>query len=220
MGRRWASAVTPAALQQELLHLLDANQVTKVTAWTNIGRQNTPQFPLEGMVTRHLSGPGGVIGFEMSTPGLRGQSGGPAFDAEGRVWGIQAATAHLDLNFDVDMQVVRQGVKKPVKESAILHVGHCMHVDVLKDFVRSHKVTSKKDKSRAPHAPWRRVTASGTPQTRNAPWRARAVEGSPLQVERARPASCFLASTLGAIDPSPRAVRLALVRAGLRSQGA
>ena len=109
--------------------------------WGQQGQEHTPRFPIEGMVTRHLLGPdGGVAGFELSTPGLRGQSGGPAFDTEGRVWGMQARTAHLDLAFDVDMQVVRQGDKRQVKDSAFLHVGHCVHVDVLKAFMREHGV--------------------------------------------------------------------------------
>lgn len=110
--------------------------------WVQQGREDTPRFPIEGMVTRHLLGPGGAVaGFELSTPGLRGQSGGPVFDTEGRVWGMQARTAHLDLAFDVDMEVVRDGTKKRVKDSAFLHVGHCIHLDVLKAFMREHGVT-------------------------------------------------------------------------------
>jgi hypothetical protein len=109
--------------------------------WTQQGQDHTPQFPIEGMVTRHLLGPGGdVVGFELSTPGLRGQSGGPAFDIEGRVWGMQARTAHLDLDFDVDMEVVREGHRRQIKDSAILHVGHCVGVEVLKAFMRDHGV--------------------------------------------------------------------------------
>lgn len=110
--------------------------------WVQQGREVTPRFPIEGMVTRRVLGPGGAVaGFELSTPGLRGQSGGPVFDAEGRVWGMQAQTAHLDLAFDVDMDVVRDGTKKRVKDSAFLHVGHCIHVDVLKAFMREHGVS-------------------------------------------------------------------------------
>ena len=109
--------------------------------WAQQGNQNSPQFPIEGMVTRYLVPAGAVVGFEMSTPGLRGQSGGPAFDTEGRVWGMQAATNHLDLDFDVDVEVVRAGEKKRVKDSAFLHVGHCVHVDVIKAFMREHGVT-------------------------------------------------------------------------------
>ena len=113
--------------------------------WTNKGRPLTPRFPIEGMVTRHLGNNGGVFGFELSTPGLRGQSGGPAFDADGRVWGMQFGTTHLDLDFDVDMEVFRNGRKKPVRESAFLHVGRCIHVDVLKEFMSEHKVRFRVD---------------------------------------------------------------------------
>ena len=109
--------------------------------WTTTGRSDTPRFPIEGMVTRHLVGPAGMVGFELSTPGLRGQSGGPAFDREGRVWGMQTATNHLDLDFDVDVDVLRNGQKRHVKDSAFLHVGHCVHVDVLKGFMRDKGVT-------------------------------------------------------------------------------
>ena len=109
--------------------------------WTTTGRMETPRFPIEGMVTRHLvDAENKVIGFEMSTPGLKGQSGGPAFDSEGRVWGMQAATAHLDLDFDVDQEVLRNGLKKRVKDSPFLHVGHCVHVNVLKSFMAQHGV--------------------------------------------------------------------------------
>jgi trypsin-like peptidase len=109
--------------------------------WTATGRAATPRFPLEGMVTRHLGdAQGTTFGIELSTPGLRGQSGGPAFDVDGKVWGMQAATNHLDLDFDVDMEVLRAGEKKRVKESALLHVGHCIHVDVLKQFMRDNGV--------------------------------------------------------------------------------
>jgi hypothetical protein len=115
--------------------------VSDSIGWTQQGQEHTPRFPIEGMVTRHLLGPdGALVGFELSTPGLRGQSGGPAFDSEGRVWGMQSRTAHLDLAFDVDMQVVRQGTKMQVKDSAFLHVGNCVHVDVLKAFMREHGV--------------------------------------------------------------------------------
>ncbi|MDA1127867.1 MAG: serine protease [Chloroflexi bacterium] len=104
--------------------------------WTETGRTASPRFPLDGMVTRHmLDSSGEISGFEMSTPGLRGQSGGPAFGADGKVWGMQSATRHLDLDFDVDVEVLRQGVPQRVRESAFLHVGQCIHVDALKAFM-------------------------------------------------------------------------------------
>lgn len=109
--------------------------------WTTTGRMETPRFPIEGMVTRHLiDSMGQALGFELSTPGLKGQSGGPAFDGEGRIWGMQASTAHLDLDFDVNEEVVRNGAKKRVSDSAFLHVGHCIHVNILKSFMQEHGV--------------------------------------------------------------------------------
>ncbi len=111
-------------------------------SWTNTGNASTPRFPIEGMVTRHLSDQDGMIfGIEMSTPGLKGQSGGPAFDTEGKVWGMQFATNHLDLDFDIDQEVMRKGAKKRVTDHAFLHVGHCIHVNVIKEFLNENKVT-------------------------------------------------------------------------------
>jgi hypothetical protein len=102
------------------------DSATDEIQWTTTGREHSPRFPIEGMVTRHLLGQDGktIAGFEMSTPGLRGQSGGPAFDSGGRIWGMQSATKHLDLGF----------------EGAKLHVGHCVHVSQLKEFMRSQGV--------------------------------------------------------------------------------
>lgn len=110
--------------------------------WTAAGREHSPRFPIDGMVTRHLPGKDGrtTAGFELSTPGLKGQSGGPAFDTDGRIWGMQSATKHLDLDFDVDIEVLRAGQKRRVQESAFLHVGHCVHVSLLKAFMRSNGV--------------------------------------------------------------------------------
>lgn len=109
--------------------------------WTDTGRPITPRFPIEGMMTRGLlNADGNVFGFEMSTPGLRGQSGGPVFDAEGKIWGMQFATKHLDLNFDIDQEVLRQGMKKRVANNAFLHVGGCIHVDILKSFMKDNSV--------------------------------------------------------------------------------
>lgn len=109
--------------------------------WTETGRKDTPRFPIEGMMTRRLRDESGNLsGFEMSTPGLRGQSGGPVFDQEGKVWGMQSQTGHLDLNFDIDKEVVRNGLPKRVYECAFLYVGLCVHVDILKSFMSDNDV--------------------------------------------------------------------------------
>lgn len=121
-------------------------QDTNTIDWTKTGRDHTPIFPIEGMVTRLIGDQNGkVIGFELSTPGLRGQSGGPAFDVDGKIWGMQASTNHLDLNFDVDTEVIRSGQKKTIRDSAFLHVGHCVHIDILKTFMKQHNVVFKEE---------------------------------------------------------------------------
>jgi len=109
--------------------------------WTAGGQEGTPRFPIDGMLTRHVAdATGKIIAFELSTPGIRGQSGGPAFDTQGRVWGMQSITKHLDLDFDVDVEVQRGTKVRRVQDSAFLHVGGCIHVDSLKDFMREHNV--------------------------------------------------------------------------------
>lgn len=112
--------------------------------WTTTGIQGTPRFPIEGMVTRMIANPGlptTIVGFETSTPGLRGQSGGPAFDADGRVWGVQSATRHLHLGFDVKQQIYINGKQETAKDHAFLHVGNCIHIDAVKEFMRANGVS-------------------------------------------------------------------------------
>lgn len=110
--------------------------------WTKEGRVATPRFPIDGMMTRHLAdAEGHVFGIEMSTPGLRGQSGGPLFDDDGIVYGMQSSTKHLHLGFDImDMHIQSGGLEKTVNNQPFLHVGQCIYVEVIKDFLREHDV--------------------------------------------------------------------------------
>jgi hypothetical protein len=110
--------------------------------WTTTGRQDTPAFPLDGMVTRFIRDETGKqFGFEVSTPGLLGQSGGPAFCSDGRIVGLQYATNHLDLKFDIKTKILRKGVECSAKDFAFLHVGCCIDVEVLKAFMRNQNVS-------------------------------------------------------------------------------
>ncbi len=65
---------------------------------------------------------------------------GHVFGIEGKVWGIQSATNHLDLNFDIDQEVLRKGEKKHITDSAFLHVGVCIHIDIVKAFMSNNGV--------------------------------------------------------------------------------
>jgi hypothetical protein len=110
--------------------------------WTTEGNPNSPIFPIDGIVTRFVAVAGkGLTGIEMSTPGLRGQSGGPLFDEEGRIYGMQFATKHLHLGFDMkDHEIVMDGKKIKIANHPFLHVGLCVHVDKIKEFLKQHNV--------------------------------------------------------------------------------
>jgi hypothetical protein len=110
--------------------------------WTTTGVNVSPRFPIEGMVTRFLADQqNGLYGIEMSTPGLRGQSGGPLFDAQGRVYGMQFSTKHLHLGFDlVDMEIMVNNTPKKVSDYSFIHLGQCIHVNAIKAFLKQHGV--------------------------------------------------------------------------------
>ena len=77
----------------------------------------------------------------MSTPGLKGQSGGPLFDINGFIYGMQYATNHLHLGFDMkNKEITSEGKKIKVTNQPFLHVGHCVHVDQIKEFLTEHKI--------------------------------------------------------------------------------
>ena len=110
--------------------------------WTNTGINASPRFPIEGMVTRFLGDQKGIkYGIELSTPGLRGQSGGPLFDSQGVVCGMQSRTKHLHLGFDIeDKEIFVNGQIKKINDYSFIHLGECIHVDIIKDFLRQYNV--------------------------------------------------------------------------------
>jgi len=111
--------------------------------WTNTGNPDSPSFPIDGIVTRFVAGQaaGEIMGIEMSTPGLRGQSGGPLFDTDGNIYGMQFATNHLHMGFDIkDKEIIHDGKKSKVSNYPFLNVGLCIHVDRIKDFLNEHKI--------------------------------------------------------------------------------
>ncbi len=101
-----------------------------------------PQFPLEGIVTRTRVSDRGresgieVVFLETSSPGLRGQSGGPIFDTRGRVLGIQVHTVHYPLGFSPAVE--RDGQR--LEEHQFLNTGVGVHVQTVLSFLRRHGV--------------------------------------------------------------------------------
>lgn len=117
------------------------NETTDDIEWTTTGVQASPRFPIEGMVTRFLGDENRIFGIELSTPGLRGQSGGPLFDDKGVVYGMQFSTKHLHLGFDiVDKEILTNNRVKKVSDYSFLHLGQCIHVDIIKEFLRENSV--------------------------------------------------------------------------------
>ena len=115
-------------------------QVDEIS-WTNSGIIGTPRFPIDGMLTRHLVEDGMLFGVELSTPGLRGQSGGPLFDRTGLICGMQSKTNALHLGFDMtDAKHNINGKTIKVNNQPFLHVGHCIHVDIIKSFLAQNSI--------------------------------------------------------------------------------
>jgi len=109
--------------------------------WTAEGKVDSPIFPMEGMITRHVGDQERIMGLELSTPGLRGQSGGPVFDSEGTICGMQMNTTHLHLGFDMkDHVYINNGKAIHVNNQPFLHTGRCLHVNVIKDFLRENDI--------------------------------------------------------------------------------
>lgn len=95
---------------------------------------NFPLFPLDGIVTRNIMDENEILSmFETSSPGIRGQSGGPVFSPDGTVYGIQSMTKHIDLNFDVDTTVKRGISTKRVTYTPFINLGICISsVEIIK----------------------------------------------------------------------------------------
>ncbi|MBI5562718.1 MAG: trypsin-like peptidase domain-containing protein [Deltaproteobacteria bacterium] len=105
---------------------------------------NLVLFPMDGIFTRDVAitvagnnnRPATTRFIETSTPGLRGQSGGPIFGVDGLVWGIQSRTHNLYLGYNP--RVRREG--KEVEENQFLNVGLGAHPEVLVRFMKENGV--------------------------------------------------------------------------------
>ena len=78
-------------------------------------------FVNSGLVSRFLD-IGGVRILELDSPGLKGQSGGPLFDQEGKICGIQTRTISYPLGFNT-------------KPETFFHVGQALDVSVIRRFL-------------------------------------------------------------------------------------
>lgn len=104
-----------------------------------------PLFPSDGIFTRIVvvesptpqSYPAMYI--ETSTPGLRGQSGGPTFDIHGAIWAIQSKTQHYPLGFGQD----QKGSSRQTEflQNQYLNVGWGIHSETIVGFLNQHNIS-------------------------------------------------------------------------------
>lgn len=101
-----------------------------------------PRFPVEGIYTRNVilgkskDGKYEIKFLETSSPGLRGQSGGPIFDVKGAIWAMQSRTTHFALGFSP--KVKKDG--KEVEENQFLSVGWGIHPELITAFLSDNGV--------------------------------------------------------------------------------
>lgn len=100
-----------------------------------------PLFPIEGLYTRNLldgkeEGGVDVKYLETSSPGLKGQSGGPIFDTEGNIYAVQSKNVTIPLGFTGSVKV--KG--KTVEENQFINVGIGVHPETLKYFLDKHNI--------------------------------------------------------------------------------
>ena len=105
-------------------------------------------FPLEGMFTRTVntrvpeSGEAETSPFiETSTPTLIGQMGGPVFDPEAKVWGIQSHTVHHPLGFQPSVP----GGPPGQAEHQFLNTGLAVHASVIVAFLEAEGIAYRRE---------------------------------------------------------------------------
>ncbi|MDE0308964.1 MAG: trypsin-like peptidase domain-containing protein [Acidiferrobacterales bacterium] len=109
-----------------------------------------PAFPLEGIFTRVIqsslpSGNNEKSGtfIETSTPSLIGMMGGPVFDTNAAIWGIQSHTMHHGLDFQT---VVRSRSSK-IHTQQFLNTGLAVHATAIRDFLNAHSINYQTETS-------------------------------------------------------------------------
>lgn len=109
--------------------------------FTNEGNQNAPLFSNEGMVSRLVGNENMVVGIELSTPGIKGTSGGPLFDEFGLVYGVQSLSKQYHLGFDiVEESTLINGEYKHVSNYPFIALGECVSANVIKSFLKENNI--------------------------------------------------------------------------------
>ena len=101
-----------------------------------------PFFPIEGIYTRNVfmgktnDGAMDILFLETSSPGLKGQSGGPICDTEGNIYAIQSQNITIPLGFTGTIEINN----KKVEENQFFNAGIGVHPQVLVDLLVKHNI--------------------------------------------------------------------------------
>lgn len=122
---------------------ISATFTEQTNSFTFLPGSEFPLFPLDGIYTRTIIAGKSIDGefiikfIETSSPGLRGQSGGPTFDIHGNVWAIQNRTNHIPLGFNP--KIANENGKE-VEEHQFINVGWGVHPDLIVEFLKKNNV--------------------------------------------------------------------------------
>ena len=101
-----------------------------------------PRFPIEGIYTRNLisgksqDGSMDIMFLETSSPGLKGQSGGPIVDRDGNIYAIQSKNVTMPLGFTGTVEI--NG--KKFDENQFINVGIGVHVQTIVALLNKHSI--------------------------------------------------------------------------------
>ncbi len=99
-------------------------------------------YPLEGVYThmetkgKSADGSCNMVYIETSSPGLKGQSGGPIFDRDGVIYGMQVMTDHRALGFHPTAELDGQ----KYIENQFMNIGIGVHVSTIFELLKSRNI--------------------------------------------------------------------------------
>ena len=78
---------------------------------------------------------------EIPPPASLGFALDPDYDNNGLIYGMQFSTKHLHLGFDIlDKQIMINHLERTISDHPFLHLGQCIHVDIIKEFLKEKNV--------------------------------------------------------------------------------
>jgi len=107
--------------------------------FTNYVDRDPVFYPVEGIITRPLIRGYYTYALETSTPGLKGQSGGPLINSRGDVCGLNINVSSLEFQYNFKIPA-SETLKEPVtiNYQPKFLVGNCLHADIIVNFLKNH----------------------------------------------------------------------------------